>query len=114
MSRLASLAIAALVAGCAMNRPLPTVASDNGGCRDVGLDATLTGDPSDPRLAWLVAEQGQRIEIVWPPGYTARFAPRVEVLDAKGLVVFRDGDSVRGGCVTGPDAQGPLLIRSGY
>src|SRR5947207_3411229 len=31
---------------------LPTVAV--AGCRGVGLNATLRGDPADPRVAWLV------------------------------------------------------------
>ena len=103
-----------IAAGCAIHRPLPTIATDNGGCRGVGLEAHITGNPSDPRLVWLVGLQGDRTDVIWPPGYTARFTPRVEVLDQEGAVVYRDGDAVSGGCVTGPDAQGPLLIRAGY
>jgi hypothetical protein len=38
----------------------------------------------------------------------------LEVLDEGGTVVFRDADPVNGGCVTGPDAQGPLLIAAGF
>jgi hypothetical protein len=34
----------------------------------------------------------------------------LEVLNADGTVVFREGSNVTGGCVTGPDAQGPFLI----
>jgi hypothetical protein len=92
---------------------LPTVAQWDGACRGIGLDATLAGDPSDPRIAWLTASGGQRIDITWPPGYTARFAPDLVVLDASGTIVFREGSTVSGGCTTGPDAKGPLLIVAG-
>jgi hypothetical protein len=98
------------VPGVVVPRPLPTVAEWNGVCGGVGLDATLTGDPSDPRLAWLVGSDGRRIDVIWPPGYSARFTPRLEVLDEQGSVVMRDGSSVIGGCVTGSDAQAPILI----
>lgn len=113
---LASLATTLSVfSSCASVTPtLPTVSFWGGGCRDIGLDATLMGDPSDPRLTWLTASDGRRIDVIWPPGYTARFTPNLEVLDGSGNVAFRDGSKVSGGCVTGPDAQGPLLIASGF
>lgn len=114
MVRIAALILAGLlVAGCASTRQLPTLAT-GGGCRGVGLDSQIAGDPSDPRLVWLLDSQGGRHDVVWPQGYSARFTPQVEVLDEHGAVVFRQGDAVRGGCVTGPDANGPLLIRAGY
>lgn len=96
---------------------LPTLASDNGGCRDIGLSgAELAGSPEDPRVAWLDLDGGGRREIVWPPGFTARFTPQLEVLDAAGSIVFRAGDSISGGCTAGP-ADNPaalLVIRPGY
>ena len=99
-----------LVAGCATLRALPTLASYNGGCRGVGLDATLVGDPADPRVAWLVGNGGRQ-EIVWPPGYSARFTPALEILDASNQIVLRGGDKITGGCTSGrPDV---LLIRPG-
>jgi hypothetical protein len=115
MVRIAGLILAGLlVAGCATTRSLPTL-DTGGGCRGVGLDARIAGDPSDPRLVWLLDNQGGgREEVVWPTGYSARFTPQVEVLDEHGMVAFRQGDVVSGGCVTGPDAQGPLMIRAGY
>lgn len=96
---------------------LPTLTSDNGGCRDIGLSgATLAGNPADPRVAWLEFGGGGRQEIVWPPGFTARFTPQLEILDASGSTVFRAGDSISGGCTAGPaDDPGQLLmIRPGY
>jgi hypothetical protein len=110
-----ALAILVVAGACAVPRPLPTVEAFNGACRGVGLlDARVIGSPSDPRLAWLVYGDTQaRRDVIWPPGYTARFTPRLEILDEKGAVVFGDGDQVTGGCVTGPGAQGPLLIAPG-
>lgn len=70
-------------------------------CAGVGLGALLHGDASDARATWLVdTSNGTRIDVVWPPGYRARFAPDLEVLDASGVVVLRAGDAVTGGCGT--------------
>lgn len=69
-------------------------------CGGIGIDATLHGSASDPHLAWLVNDLGTRIEVVWPPGYRARFAPTLEVLDESDEVVLREGDHITGGCVT--------------
>jgi hypothetical protein len=81
---------------------LPTVAAWNGACAGIGLgEATLAGDRQDPYLAWLVYPDGERTDVVWPPGYSARFTPDLEILDASGRVVHRAGDVIDGGCVTG-------------
>ena len=73
-------------------------------CAGVGISAVLRGDPRDPHIAWLVNNLGARVNITWPPGYRARFDPRLEVLDAAGVVALKDGASVTGACVTGkPD-----------
>ena len=90
---------------------LPTVASADNACAGIGLmNTTLAGDPSDPRLAWLVQPGGKRLDVVWPPGFTARFVPTLEILDAAGDVVFRAGDPVDGGCTGDPY----LLIEPGF
>ena len=114
MSKGAVLLLAFVFAGCLAASPsdgtitLPTVAV--GGCRDVGLrDAALTGDANDPRVAWVV-QNGLRLDVVFPAGYRARFAPELEILDTDGKVVARGGDPIGGGCTTGSDARGPLLI----
>lgn len=92
---------------------VPTVPS-GGGCRDVGLTgASLAGDQSDPRVTWLDTPDGRR-EIVWPPGYTARFFrfnTPFEILDANGRVVYRRGDSISGGCVAGPSSDPASVLR---
>ncbi len=116
MRALAVVAILIMQTACSVTRTLPTLASDNGGCRGVGLDATLAGSPADPRVAWLLSSGGGRQEIVWPPGFSARFTPHLEVHDASGTTVFRAGDKISGGCVAGPpeDPGMVLLIRPGY
>ena len=53
---------------------------------------------TDPRVTWLVTRGGDRLEVVWPPGYTARFTGGLEVVDSTGIVVFREGDAISGGC----------------
>jgi hypothetical protein len=69
-------------------------------CGGVGLSAVLHGDTADPHVAWLVSDLGTRIDVIWPPGYRARFSPNLEVLDGSGIIVIRTGDPVTGGCVT--------------
>ena len=73
-------------------------------CGGIALSAVLDGDVADPRLAWLVADPGRRVDLTWPPGYRARFTPHLEVLDARGVVVLKEGDPVSGACVT-PDPR---------
>jgi hypothetical protein len=75
------------------------------GCAGIGLDAVVRGDPSDPRVAWLedhLVAPGtttfRQIDVRWPIGYRARFMPKIEILDAWGNVVLRDGDRVTGAC----------------
>jgi hypothetical protein len=82
----------------------PAVAGAPLACAGVGLSTVLRGDPADPRVAWLerLADR-TRMDVVWPAGYRARFAPRLEVLDASGAVVARDGDAVEGACAIGND-----------
>jgi hypothetical protein len=78
-------------------------------CLGIGGGATLAGDPNDPRVAWLEGF-GNRGEVVWPPGYKARFTPNLEVLDAAGNVVHREGDEMPGGCAVGPPDDPPSLV----
>jgi hypothetical protein len=83
---------------------LPTtrwITDPPGLCAGVGLDAVLHGDPRYPDIAWLenrIHPGPHRIDVVWPVGYRARFAPKLEVVDATGTVVLREGDVVTGAC----------------
>lgn len=71
-------------------------------CAGVGFAdrVELRGSPNDPRTAWAMS-RGRRLDLVWPEGYSARFAPLLEVLDETGTVVARDGDVIEGGCRLG-------------
>jgi hypothetical protein len=56
---------------------LPTLDHEEQLCAGVGLGGmVLTGSPTDPRVAWLTGLDGTgRQEVVWQPGFTARFDP---------------------------------------
>lgn len=77
-------------------------------CAGIGISAVIRGDPADPHVTWLIAQPGARLETLWLPGYHARFNPTLEVLDATGAVVLREGDRVNGGCET--SGQDVLLL----
>ena len=99
-------ALAFALSACAQDIPLPTVASADGWCREIGYDGVLRGNPADPRIAWGEKETPvnhlvMRKELVWPPGYTARFTPQLEILDASHQVRFVAGDVIEGGCTSG-------------
>ena len=121
MRRLVAAAMLAVVAGCAGSPTaspsmavyaLPAVSDAGGACAGIGVEgATLTGDPTDPRVAWLASPYG-RHDVVFPSGFRARFRPRLEVLNANGDVVAREGTAVTGGCLAGPGPNGLLLILS--
>jgi hypothetical protein len=108
------VAIAGFLAGCAQTLALPTMATDVVWCREIGYEGVLRGDANDPRLAWGEKERRTgsvaRRELVWPPGYTARFTPDVEILDASRRVRYVARDVIEGGCVTGPSFSGPLYV----
>jgi hypothetical protein len=79
-------------------------------CAGVGLEAVLRGSRDDPRVAWLENEMvlpsnvvlgPSTFNVVWPAGYRARFAPKLEILDASGIVVLQDGSNVGGACFAG-------------
>jgi hypothetical protein len=85
--------------GASSSFRLPT-AGLLGACDGIGLDGVLAGDPTDPRVAWLAVTGGGRRELVFPLGFTARFSPDLEILNASGEVAFREGDHIGGGCLT--------------
>lgn len=91
----------------------PPVSNPSGvvlACGGVGLDAIVAGDPTDPHLVWLVNQgpgsgSGGRRDVVWPPGYRARFTPSLVVLDTSDTVRLREGDRVGGACRVLPDGR---------
>jgi hypothetical protein len=103
-------------AACTRSMSLP---SDprwlGGGCRGTGTDMVIRGAADDPRVSWATTpDGGQRVEIVWPVGYSARFTPQLEVLDSAGVVVARDGDYLTGWCATADTTPGqPVWVEGG-
>jgi hypothetical protein len=85
-------------------------------CAGVGLNAMVHGDPTDPKVAWLINRNGgsekARIEVAWPPGFRARFVPRLEVLDDTGRVRLREGDHINGTC--GSAADGAVILELSF
>lgn len=55
----------------------------------------LTGAIDDPRVTWFARADDRGRRIKWPPGYSARFRPKLEVVDPSGSVVARAGDRLR-------------------
>jgi hypothetical protein len=52
-----------------------------------------------------------RREVVFPPGFSARFAPDLQILNAAGAVVAKQGDHLNEACVIGAAGPNdPLLI----
>ena len=62
----------------------------------------LTGSPNDRLLVWMMVN-GQRQELEWPVGYSARFTPQLELLDQYGNVVAGEGTQLVGGCQMAPN-----------
>jgi hypothetical protein len=92
------------VAPSASGPALRTVDVSGQACAGIGIvDGTLRGDPQDPRVAWLDHGPYGTRRLVFPQGFTARFTPRLEILDANGKVKFRDGDAITEGCDWGDD-----------
>ena len=52
----------------------------------------LEGDPAQRPAVWVVGQDGRRLSILWRHGFSARFTPRLELLDEDGDVVAREGD----------------------
>jgi hypothetical protein len=77
----------------------------------VGRDATIHGSAADSRLAWAIDNgSGERVELVWPSGYTARFSPDLVILDRDGDVVAREGDLIVGSCLNDEDEPGAIQV----
>jgi len=104
-----SLALLAIL-GCDSTTPtasaasieLPTYGPQGGtGCAMTDLEGwTLTGDPSDPQVAWLQSGQLRR-DVLWPPGFRAVFDPTIRVFDRTGRPIVHAGAGLSGGCRVG-------------
>lgn len=104
----ATLVLSLLFAGCASRASLPpgaiVVPTDDGlvnamtpGVVCVGNSVPpfigiLEGDPMDTAWpVWLRAEDGRRMYITWPGGFSVRFDPDATLLDENGKVVLEAG-----------------------
>lgn len=68
------------------------------GCRGTDTDMVIHGSVFDSRVSWVeLPEGGGRVEIIWPVGYGARFAPGLEILAPAGTVVAVEGDHQQAG-----------------
>jgi hypothetical protein len=103
-----------MLGACTLARPtnLPSSPDWHGGCNiGVGQDATLHGAASDARATWPTDNfGGDRIELLWPIGYSARFSPHLEVLDDHGAVVAHEGDLIIGSCLRQPKDGGSIRV----
>jgi hypothetical protein len=88
---------------------LPTTPpNSNGGlnvCLTALLSGVLQGSPEDARFAWVIAADGLRVDVDWPPGFRVRFSDALELLDQSGSVVARGGDELTLGGGTSPSGN---------
>lgn len=86
---------------------LPTASAES--CAGRAVPAVLRGDAADATVAWIEGYWShERIDVVWPTGFTGRFDPDLEILDPSGRVVLREGDYIDGTC--GVVSQGRELL----
>jgi hypothetical protein len=95
------------VASGAIPLPTPNVAPiplDR--CAETPLDSALHGDQHDPLIAWIVDRVSHaRRDVVWPPGYGARFTPGLEIVDPTGAIVLREGEAITKACGVTDDGR---------
>lgn len=75
-------------------------------CHTTPITGELASDPRDPHVAWLVTPEGERVEVIWPTGYTAQFTWLgeqlvLEVFDNKGRPYIATNASPRKTCDAG-------------
>ncbi len=72
-------------------------------CGGGGLigEYVLHGSPDDPRFVWLTEADGNRRDLVWWPGTSARFTLGLEVIDPSGRIIAHDGSLATGACYPG-------------
>jgi hypothetical protein len=84
--------------------PLPAVQTHQDGheilCAGGGYvgRVELHGSRSNPAVTWITFPDGDRRDVVWPEGYTARFEPNLIVFTERGLIVASEGSLASGGC----------------
>jgi hypothetical protein len=90
-----AVAMAAIISGCntTLRNELPTWCT-SGDCVGVPADIPRSGTVhSAGNCIWMDID-GQRAAILWPPNYTAAFAPAAVISDEKGQPVARAGEEL--------------------
>ena len=59
-----------------------------------GVEGTLEGQAGAHEPIWLQDPNGTHLSVVWPEGFTVRFAPGAELFSDKGYAVAYAGDLV--------------------
>lgn len=105
--------IVLVAGGCTTQWALPEVQTIVNGVRVLCAGGTyaeavtLHGSPNDAALTWIeFASSHERLNVVWPAGYFARFSPTLTVFGPDGRLVAEEGDRVSGGC---PMPNGELV-----
>jgi N-acetylneuraminic acid mutarotase len=80
--------------GAAIALPTSRLEAQGAYCYPAVLEgAFLAGSPADDRVAWVESERGQRVDVLWPTGFSVRFTPDVELHAPWGLM-GRQGDEL--------------------
>jgi hypothetical protein len=97
--------VASVLAGCALDRPLPT--HDQAFHEGAGFDGILhvDGDCVWVEDSNVESADKEAFNVLWPAGYHARGQP-LEIIDASGAVIAHEGDLVSFG--VGDIKEGPL------
>jgi len=74
---------------------LPTTPERNG--EDALITGVLRAEEQEDGVCVWIESGSSAVSVRWPPGYTARISESIELVDAKGVTVAREGDQVEGG-----------------
>jgi hypothetical protein len=85
------------------------------GCAGLAVPSVLHGDPNDPHHVWIepVTGEPKRLEVLFPPGYTARFSPQLVLMGPDDEVVGREGSRVSGYCIIEVPSAPPNTVGIG-
>src|SRR5450759_1570513 len=103
--------VALLVAACAVHsvisagpdglRTFAVIRNPDGSsvpCAAFGLTnpvaGILQGQAGGREPAWLQAQDGRHLSVVWPAGFTVRFEPDAAIYTERGTLVGRAGDRI--------------------
>lgn len=77
------------------------------GARVDPVSGALRGDAdADGDQIWLETQDGRRLHVIWPGGFTVRFAPAAVLYDDRGVTVATDSPEIKLGQVSLADALG--------